>query len=317
MLRVFNNTVSGQIFQTIANCFLDYMPAGKFRETNNVKDADIILAMGTVRDNQVDINILHEKVTLSNLKSLSELYGAMHEKRWIIWFDTTGPNTIRNPNIFNRELTGLRDSDIIISSVSVSRPNTFTHLYPVEKAVFKNIGRFERNPKSVVISHDNLLNLSSPDEDTIGIIAGLLDAVSHLYVTKHHELGEDVKRAFGKNLDKVSCENLSYPKEVSYKMSQSEFALSTPTKLGIEFMGIEAGMTGCQPIYPDTEFYRDAFDNTGVVFYDTDNPVESLKTIIESGSKFDNETTEAFRTKFSAEDNLPVFWNSVFDLFNE
>ena len=79
-------------------------------------------------------------------------------------------------------------------------------------------------------------------------------------------------------------------------------------------MGIEAGMTGCQPIYPDTEFYRDIFDGTGVAFYDLNNPVDSLKSIISQGSTFTDEQIEKFRENFSAEDNLPEFWSSVYKL---
>lgn len=318
MIKVFNNATSGQIFQTIANCFLDYMPTDTFQETGDIQDADIIFGTGTIRGNQVDVNISHhQKVNLSNLQTLSNLYGAMAEKRWVIWFDTVGPNVNKSRGLFDHKTTGLRDTDIFISSVSVSKkPNAFTHLYPVEKNLFKSTGRYERKPKSVVISHDNILNSSDPSEDTISIVKGILDEVSHLYVTNRAELDETVKLAFRDNLDKVSCQQLSYPKDVAYQLAQAEFVLSTPTKLGAEFMGIEGGMTGCQPIYPDTPFYRDIYEDTGVVFFDTNDPIESLKSIIQIGSNFDKETTDNFRTKFSAEDNLPDFWEKVHQLLS-
>lgn len=81
-------------------------------------------------------------------------------------------------------------------------------------------------------------------------------------------------------------------------------------------MGVEGGMCGCQPIYPDTEFYRDIFDGTGVVFYDTTHPAESLRSIIQEGSKFDKKTMEAFRERFSAEDTLLGFWEKVYELYS-
>ena len=74
---------------------------------------------------------------------------------------------------------------------------------------------------------------------------------------------------------------------------------------------------GASDIYPDTEFYRDVFDETGIIFYDTKNPVESLRSIIQTGSQFNPKTTEAFRKQFSAEDNLPDFWESVYVLYGE
>ena len=46
------------------------------------------------------------------------------------------------------------------------------------------------------------------------------------------------------------------------------------------------------------------------------NPVESLRRIIRAGSKFDKETTETFRERFSAEDTLPGFWEKVYELYS-
>ena len=82
-------------------------------------------------------------------------------------------------------------------------------------------------------------------------------------------------------------------------------------------MGIEGGMCGCQPIYPDTEFYRDIFDETGVAFYDINDASESIKSIISNGSTFTDEQVEQFREKFSAEDNLPDFWNKAYQIYDE
>ena len=317
MLKVFNNeSIKTQIFEHITDVFLDYMPVDKFQEVQNVEEADLIFAIGESRGTSLNVRTSEIEPKLSNLGILSKLYGSMAEKRWIIWLDTLGPELSKD-SIFDLEQTGLRESDILISSSSVPfKSNVFTHIYPVEKTVFRKNNRFERLPKSVVISHDNITNLYE-DGDTTGMIIEVLDVISHLYVTKSAGLGEEMEERFGGKLNKVSCNNFSYPRGLVKCLSKSEFVLHTHLSAGVEFLGIEAGMVGCQPIYPDTEFYRDIFDGTGVVFYDPDNFVESLIAIIEAGSNFDNEVTEAFRAKFNAEDHLPGFWDEVYELSNK
>lgn len=317
MINVFSHKqAAGQIYESIFNGFLDYAPVEKFREVRSIQDADIIFMSGAITSQgSLQIHISNTQVNLGNLEYHSELYSQLSEKKRIIWIDTMGPSINYDPDLLGPN-AGLKETDILISSVSLpDRPNTFTHIFHIEKSVFRQYQRFERVKGSILISHDNIVNQSNPDEDTIGIIRDIMDDVSHLYVTKNHQLDPNVEKALANSLLKVSCEQLSYPQGVAYHLSQAEFILSTHTNLGIEMMGIEGGLCGCQPIYPDTEFYRDVFNETGVVFYDTGNPVKSLKSIIQAGSQFNQETTEAFRKKFSAEDNLPNFWESVYSLY--
>ena len=310
MLKIYNNIQNiGQVYDSISSAYLDYAPIDKFRETNDPEEADIVLLNGVISPIQnLSVNIFNGALGLFNVAKVGSISkGVASAKGRIIWLDTMGPKINRAENIYAG--AAFRDNDIVISPATIpERPNLFTHLFHVEKSVFHKYERFERVPGSVMVSHDNLF----PETDWIN---GIMDAVSELHVTKKDAISPDVADALQENISKVSVAMLPYPKGIAYEASQCEFVLHTHTTLGVEMMGIEAGMCGCQPIYPDTEFYRDIFDDTGVVFYDTDNAVDSLKTIISEGASWSDEQIEAFRSKFSAEDNLPAFWDHVSQLY--
>lgn len=324
MLKIYNQmeTIQHQIFKTIGNGLLDYIPGDKFYEVFNIEDADIILiGSGIGSDGNLSVNLGgFSHGTFRDLENSLPLYNALAEKHRILWVDVTGPSIYRDPDPLNSEITGLRETDIVISPVTVgNRLNTFTNVWHIEKSIFRPRERFQIVKGSVIISYDNIdpNHFMNKDVDIEAITLGLMDVISHLYITKTHALSPELEDLLGNSLSKVSVHSLNYPQEVARHLAQAEFVLSTYEDIGIECMGIEGGLSGCQPIYPDTEFYRDAFDNTGVAFYDTQDRVTSLQAIIKGGSKFDKETTEAFRTKFSAEDTLPKFWEHVYELYSD
>ena len=308
MLSIYNNIFNiGQVYDSISSGLLDHAPLDKFRETFDVEEADIVLMSGVISSQgTLSVNVSNIGLDLSNLSEISKLAGNIDRKHRIVWFDTMGPAINKNKALF----ASLRDTDVVISPASVPKhPNLFTNAWHIEKSVFHRYERFERVPGSVMMSRDNLM----PEVD---MVAGVMEVVKQLHVTKAADLTDVITKPLTKYMDRISCEMLSYPKGIVYKASQCEFVLHTHTTLGAEMMGIEAGMAGCQPIYPDTEFYRDIFDKTGVAFYDIDTPVSSLKSIISKGSTFTDKQVAAFREKFSAEDNLPAFWEHVYNLYN-
>ena len=142
----------------------------------------------------------------------------------------------------SKQITGLREKDILISPVSLpERPNIFTDVHHTKKSVFRAYDRFQRAPSSVVMSHDNVVNDANPQEDTVGVIAEIMDVVSHLFITKADAMRDTVASGLSLSLSKVTCQNLSYPEGVAYRLSQAEFVLHTHTRLGIEMMGVEGG----------------------------------------------------------------------------
>ena len=334
MLKIFNYMDHGghHVFGNIADGLLDYLPGDQFREVSEVQDADIVLMRGVIESNgvfRVDLNsselgnfsVNHIETDLKARQQIiadqSVINAALLEKHRIIWIDALGPGIHKAP--LNAEKTGLREDDIVISAVPLGkRSNTFTDVWHIEKSMFRPRGRFEREKGSVTVCNDNISPgfFSSSDIEIVDMIQAIIPVVSNLYVTGAPQMSEELEDALGDNLEKATCLHLTYPQGVARQLAKSEFVLTTREKLGIELMGIEGGLAGCQPIYPGTEFYREAFDGTGVVFYDTKDRAASLRSVIETGSQFDAEATEAFRQKFSAEETLPAFWQKVYDLYS-
>ncbi|MXV74730.1 hypothetical protein F4Z99_10665 [Candidatus Poribacteria bacterium] len=319
MIKIHNMANLNQVFDAISNGFLDYVPGDKFREVADINDADIVFLAGALSQGRLEFRMPQGLTpSFENMKTLADLYNALADKPRIIWLDTMGPDLYHDPALLDTETSGLTEKDVLVSPASLPPfPNLFTDVSHIEKSVFRPRSRFERVKSSVVMIYDQIVNAILDDVPVVDVLSDVMDVVSHLHITKTQTLRDDVVAGFGESLSRVSYENLSYPQGVAYKLSQVEFALITSTRVGIEMMGVEAGMSGCQPIYPDTEFYRDIFDGTGVAFFDIKNPVESLRDIIQAGSNFDAKTTEAFRTKFSAEDTLPGFWDAVYALYAE
>lgn len=322
MLNVYSDLAHrGLIYENINGGMLDYLPSDKFQEVFDIGEADILLMMGSVSSNTVDrsgqlsLSLISDDFKLENMENIAKISTALARCHRIFYLDTLGPFINRDKSLYDG--SGLRDTDILLSPATLpERPNLYTNVWSVEKSLFTDRKRFDRVKGSIMISLDNLT--STQDNNVmpeIDILSELMDTISELHINKSYNLPESIEKALSDHIDCVSCEFLSYPKGVANKASQCEFILHMHTKLGAEYMGIEAGMAGCQPIYPDTEFYRDIFDGTGVVFYDVQNPIESLKSIISQGSTFTDEQIEAFREKFSAENTMPAFWDSVYDLY--
>ena len=306
MLKIYNSVKNvAHVWDTIFEGLLDYAPGDSFREVFEIQEADIIMLQGKISEGSEvpEVNLPDIDFSLANIGNAAKIANVIDNAHRMMWLDPLGPTLCKNKKVFE----SLKETDIVICPATLPpHKNTFTNAWHIEKSVFKRYSRFERVKGSVMMSHDNLF----PEIDWF---VGVMDAVSDLSVTKSQTLGDEIEEAMGKFLDKVSCQHLSYPKGIAYTASACEFVLHTHTTFGAELMGIEAGMTGCQPIYPDTELYRDIFDfdGSGVVFYDTDNAVDSIKSIISEGSTFTDEQVAAFREKFSAEDNLPSFWQQV------
>lgn len=323
MLNVFNFMIGTGAFNSISDGMLNYMPTGKFQEVFDIASADIVLMDASIHQNG-DFFVSVPKpqrigFTFGSIEEDFALYGELMKKNRVIWVDVLGPQIHNEPNLLSPDKTGLKETDVILSAVPIGdRPNTWANVWHIEKSMFRPRGRFERVKGSVAVCVDNFDPhfFQNSDIDMVEMILGITDIVSNFYVTNSQSLGAESEAVLGDAVSKITCLNLDYPRGVAYQLAQSEFVLTTRETVGIELMGIEGGLAGCQPIYPGTEFYREAFDGTGVAFYDIEDRAASLRKIIEAGSQFDQETTDAFRQKFSAEETLPAFWEAVYDLYN-
>ena len=311
MLKIFANRArTSLVFEWLTENFLDYTPPDKFQQVFDIRDADVVFMTATLVQNNFGIHLSSREPTLGNLQELSDLYLGILNKQRVIWVDAKGPSVHRDSDIFDPDKIGLRDEDILVSPGFLPRKlHTFRDVHPVEKSIFRRRGNFERLKGSVAIVGDHIY------DGSIETLSQIMDVVSKLYVAGN--IGnhvEQMQEVFGGSYAKVFAQRYEWPFGMVRLLSEVEFVLHLHTGVGVEMMGIEGGMCGCQPIYPDIELYRDIFDGTGVAFFDLENPVESLKWILEAGSQFDEKMTEAFRTKFSGEDTLPDFWEEVYEL---
>ena len=198
---------------------------------------------------------------------------------------------------------GVRDCDFVISPATTHpHANLWTDAFHFDLDVFKPAARFERQPGSVMIMHDNLLN-------NLPLVADVLPHISKLYVTKTDVISEDAQLALQGYLDKIIPQNLSYPTGLTHTASKCQFQLNTHQGIGLELMGPESGLCGAIPLYPDTEFYHDIFDDTGVLFYDPEKPDTLIEILKDDTLEFDR---EAFSEHFGAQHCLPKFWDAVY-----
>ena len=110
---------------------------------------------------------------------------------------------------------------------------------------------------------------------------------------------------------KVHYFNASWPEGMRNTLSDSEWTLHCNLNAGIEMMGIEGGMCGAHPIYPDMPYYRRVFgDDVGVAYFDIDTPVDSVLNIIKEDRNWDEHIRD-FTHKFGAEYHMPTFWKNV------
>lgn len=103
-----------------------------------MEEADIILLRGNIQP--VNGGILSvsicDNISIANIKEVAQIADAVHSKKRIIWFDTRGPDLVKNKDLFS----DFRDTDIFISPASIPpHPNLFTNAWHVEKSVFFNI----------------------------------------------------------------------------------------------------------------------------------------------------------------------------------
>ena len=300
--KIYNNMHAlGQVFNSIAEGLLKEVPSDKFIEVETIQECDIFISHGAVVGGNVDIPFFQGQIDPSNLNQvLSDI--REYEKPRIFWLDTMGPDIFSDKG--KMEAAGIRECDFIISPATTHpHPNLFTDAFHFDLDVFRPVERFERQPNTVMIIHDNLIN-------NLPLISAIMPHITKLYVTKADDLFPDAKVALKKHLDKIITLNLSYPTGLAHTASKVQFQLNTHEGIGIELMGPESGLCGAIPIYPDNEYYRDIFDDTGVLFYDPEKP----KTLIEILTDTDLPAFDRgeFAKHFGAQHCLPKFWDTVY-----
>ena len=204
--------------------------------------------------------------------------------------------------------TAIRDIDIPISTVDYSELHqNFQWVTVVDNRRFYP-ARKTRNWKGTVTVIMDVI--SQNPELALALVKS--KSVTRLNILRGDEKGVSLLLGDAAENPRVHYFVASWPEDMRSVLSDSEWTLQSRLDAGIEMMGIEGGMCGAIPIYPDTDYYRRLFGNdVGVAFFDTENSVQSILNIIESDDRNWEEHIEQFTQRLGAEYHMPTFWKNV------
>lgn len=278
---------------------------GDIFETADHRDADCFLMMASLGDNAVESKQYIDTDYFSGLRGFDvSILQELSRKPIIFICDSHGPKSPRNYN-FAKRGEWLPEKDIPVGWASLPKhPNAQQYIGMISSSVFRWTHRWQKKEKSLILMHDSFLALDA-------LMLEIIPLFSEVFVTSVDEIQDSRFDGF----DNLKCGRLE-ESEVSDMLSKYEYVLVGREDMGLEMMGIEGGFLGCQPIYPNTQFYKDVFSKvSGVALYDTGSPVASLKTIVAArNSETWTKDMPDFVQHFSAEENIPKFWSRVIEM---
>lgn len=294
----------------LAESFFDYLSAG-ITETENIEEADILFSFifnlnPVINIPNMDVNILSNPFNWENIEALPKIIEVLKEKPRVLFFDPFGKG---KPDEHNTYPDFVRETDIPIATVPIpDHPNAYIVKF-IDSRRFYVSHRAERIPKSIMIIQDQLT------ETVARTLASLLESgdISKLTVTNAHfdSFGSEIQQLLTPHKDKLACVNLTWPEGVRKLLNQTDFVLNVRTDVGTELMGLEGGFCGCQPIYPDTAYYKAHFgDDLGIAYIDPEDIETSLTAVIRAEHNWEQHRP-AFVKHFAASENLPAFWEHV------
>ena len=296
-----NYPIYPQSYKTILENLLNNIGDIPILETESVSEADVFLMFASVSEHAAESKLIQFDYFSAD-RSLFKLMTGLLEKPVILVCDTHGPTAPKN---YSFDFS-CKENDIPVGWASLPKHNNAHEFVGmVSSSDFRNLQRWERIPNSLIMVRDNFERKA----DEMLEIIPLFDEV---FVTNVDAI-QDPRFVHFKNL---RCGRLDNKNEVLQKLNQYQYILSTREDMGLEMMGVEGFFCGCQPIYPDTDFYRDVFKIGGVEFYDTKNVAESISAILDKSEKGVEKDFDAFVDLFSVERSAPLFWQRVFNILD-
>ena len=320
-MKVLNTTYKGDgSFHAIQNSFLDYLPAG-MTETFDFNEADILFSM-TYGMNRPEfflseehffvnklplpevVNLSHHRILaegyldIGSIFTVSELAKSFLGKPIVMYFDTFG-------EVYNTSYPDfLKDEDFPVSTVSLPAHPHSRVVQLIDENRFYLESRYDREEGSIIMMADQasvvLSDLQMLLKDK---------SVTRLYVAGSGALGvcEQLKSK------KVLPVETSWPDGIRRYLNRVEYVLSVIDDAGLELLGPEGGFCGAQPIYPDTPYYREHFqdDDFGVKYWSAGSFVSDVLEVVSQPNMWVSESRDAFVTKFSAKNSIPSFWEYV------
>ena len=310
VLSTFSTPGRGAIAFLI-NSFLDYLPEG-MSQTSDPMEADVCfvhvmrgglyapLSQVGIEEIPLDLTARDDiEATFAHLKRIVELPYILYFDKFGVSRDSVYPNWVR-------------EIDIPIAPVTMpDHPNAYSVHFTDERRFYIS-HRSQRVPKSLILLRDQFEGEGIP-----AVLASLLQKklITKITVagTNQIDFSTENMRAILPYQDAIEIVSVNWPDGVRLLLNTGEFFLTTQPRHGIELMGIEAGFCGCQPIYPDTPYYRDGFSGTDIDFFDVENPEPSLEEIFsDENHHWDAEKRERFVERCSGTRHLPKFWEHVF-----
>ena len=296
--------------------FFDYMPED-FCEVFDVEEADCFFTFA--HGAQFPIHT-HQTIPamgghpifneygfdLSQVDTVLNFVLAIKDKPCIVWMDCFAANL---PAYHERTIPDMfKEYDLLWSCVDLpEHPNTIRTNFIDSNRFYKN-NRFTRIPKSVCILSDHLHN-------NIDLMVYLMPYISQLHILgmseKLSSKDKKVLRQIRHSKHKIRHSIERWPDGVRNVLNRCEYVFTLNDWTGQEMLGFEGGFCGSQPVYPLNTFYESLFGtDSGVEFFNLEDPVETLKKILQSENTW-SKYHQSFTQKYSAKTNMPEFWDRV------
>lgn len=296
--------------------FFDMMPVG-FQEVFDPLEADVFFVHVNPGGKGADIYI--EGMQENNLRfDLNSINVGMIRKLeavlqipGILYFDSFGAARSDNQEYPHF----VRDMDIPTAAVELPDHPNFYRTHFVDERRFYVSHRYIREAKHLLILPDHIV-VDGIAEALVSLLKK--EVIARVIVPGGGSLSF-IEETYGGDLkilesyqEEIQCiSRVPWSDGVCELLNSVGFYLSAQPGHGVELMGVEAGMCGAQPVYPDVPYYRDMFAETDVVFFDIETPIDSLDEILGEGFNWGEEKRERFMDRCSGVRNLPKFWEHV------
>ena len=284
--------------KSLSTALLNNIPADTFQITDSLRDAECVLVYSLLNDaDGISETQLHHPLisgaalSMENIDQMREAIESLENTHKIVLLDQFYQDSVHQYPSF------IRDTDLVVnfSNIPPKRKNTVTWI-GIESRKFYPIHGVPCIPRSAIISGDHAsLNPA--------LFEVLVETLDHITVTLQTDFQHPSPKVHNHYVE-------NYPDEMRYELNRHEYVIHLQDQKGPEIMGIEGGLCGTKPIYPGNQTYQAMYgDVDGVELFDLQNPAESLRSILTKETPYD--WHDAFVERFSAENNVPEFWQAA------
>lgn len=280
----------------------DYMPTNRIGLTDSFSDADLLFLFISAGDPAI-FHFDNGSIDLYNMEQCRLIVEKIGTLPRLLYLDGYYPSREGPKSTFP---SFTKDTDFIMSQADISNsvPNSY-QCFRVDERNFFPSGRYMRIPKTAAIMYDHLMPCTT-------LVEAILKEVDRLYVLGHNNPPDEVFDEFHDHLYKIEFKHHHWPDGMQRILNQITFTINLKPDHGVEYITVEGGFCGVQPLVPDNVFYRALFSETPTQFFDTSDP-DSLAKLIRDFDVFTQDDITKFINRFSARIHAPHMWNSICD----